>query len=239
MQITNSNKSHINKFLLPYDIYERHRQVGSLIENHESVLDIGGELDQLSQFCKSPKILVANLPDSQEKSDIHIKKNKLPFSENSFDVVCAIDVLEHNPKKERKIFIRNLIRVAKDKVIISFPIGTDEHIKYEKETTSWLAAKQKNVTYLKEHMKFGLPTSAEIAEYIRGFKSEIFYSGNININKYIFKLYIFDPKTKFIRRLIYCLKLFINFLTNPFFYHLLTGKQFSNQVNRAYLIIYK
>src|SRR3989344_2517091 len=123
MQTASLKQFHTNKLFLPYDIYERHRQVADLIQNHESILDIGGELNQLSQFCKSSKIVVANLHGSQEKSDIQIEKNELPFNQNSFDVVCAIDVLEHNSKDARQIFIKNLIRVAKKKVIISYPIA--------------------------------------------------------------------------------------------------------------------
>ena len=239
MQTASLKQFHTDKLFLPYDIYERHRQVASLIKNHESVLDVGGELNQLSQFCKSSKIVVANLHGSQEKSNVQIEKNKLPFNRDSFDVVCAIDVLEHNPKNQRLFFIKNLIRVAKNKVIISFPIGTNEHIKYEKEIAHWAAAKQIDMAYLKEHIKFGLPTPSEITEYTQGLKSEVFYSGNINLNKYIFKLYIFDPNIGFIRKLVYYLKLVINFLTNPIFYYLLTDKPFTNQINRAYLIIYK
>ena len=239
MQTANFKLSHTNKLFLPYDIYERHRQIGSLIKNSQSVLDVGGELNQLSQFCKPDKIIVANLQSSMEKSDIAIGKDKLPFSKDSFDVVTAIDVLEHIPKNKRSNFIWQILEVAKDKMILSFPISSEKHNTYEKEIEGWLVSKQKDVTYLKEHIKFGLPTPSEINELTKGLKCRIFYSGNINLNKYLFKLYLFDPNIKFIRKFIYFLKLFFNFLTNSLFYYFLTNKKLTNNVNRAYLIINK
>ena len=48
------------KLFLPYDVYERHRKVGSFIKENESVIDVGGELNHLSQFCSAKKIIVAN-----------------------------------------------------------------------------------------------------------------------------------------------------------------------------------
>jgi len=83
------------KRFLPYDIYERHKKIGHIIGKGKSVVDVGGELEHLSQFCKPSKIIVANLT----KGDVIISKDKLPFKNKSFDIACAIDVLEHIPKK--------------------------------------------------------------------------------------------------------------------------------------------
>lgn len=239
MQSANSNPFLTNKLFLPYDIYERHRQVGSLIEDSFSVLDIGGELNQLSQFCKPSKIIVANLKESAERSDVLIKKNKLPFRQNSFDIVCSIDVLEHIPKKERLTFINNLIRAARKKVILSFPIGTNEHIQHEIKIANWLKSKNLDITYLNEHLKLGLPTPYEITNILNDFNHQILYAGNINVNEFLFKLFLFDPRIRLVRRIVYNLKLIFNYLTNPILYTLLTNKKLGKNVNRAYLVIYK
>ena len=125
------------KLFLPYDVFERHKKVGSMIDSDQTVVDIGGELNHLSQFCSPKKIIVANL----SSGDIIISEDKLPFKRKSFDVVCAIDVIEHIPKKNRKIFLENLLEIASQKVILSFPIGTKRHIAYEKEIQTWLMKK--------------------------------------------------------------------------------------------------
>lgn len=229
----------MQKNTLFYDSYERHKKVGSLIEKSSSILDVGGQLHALAQFCNSPKIVVANLKESEEKSDVIIKGPKLPFPKDKFDVVCSIDVLEHIPKNDRKSFIDDLVRVAKRRVILSFPIGTPEHANYENKMHEWLKDKKFNVEYLKEHIKLGLPRKDELENMLRGYKHELFYSGNLKINEILFKLFIFDPKVKFVRKGIYFSKLLFNYLTNPLLYSLLSNKSYSKNVNRAYLIIEK
>ena len=223
------------KLFLPYDVYERHRKVGGFIKENESVIDVGGELNHLSQFCHAKKIVVANLASG----DVIIKKDRLPFGKNSFDVVCAIDVLEHIPKKERKDFIKRLVNVASKRIILSFPIGTKKHIQYEKKIQNWLSHIGQNVTYLQEHIKFGLPSVSDIAMLTKGQNCQVFYSGNIAINKYLFMLFILDLKIKLVRRVVYFIKLIFNFLTNPILYFFLSQRLFSESVNRAYLVIKK
>lgn len=223
------------RLFLPYDIYERHKKVGSLIKKGESVLDVGGEMDHLNLFCKPSKIIVANLTSG----DVIISKAGLPFKKNSFDVVCAIDVLEHIPKPKRLAFVKSILNVASDKVILSFPIGTPAHVKYEKELQNWLEKKGHNITYLKEHIKYNLPTLAEVQNITNNLKTRTSFSGNIKINKVLFKIFIFDPKIKYVRRVTFYVKKIFNFLSNPFFYQFLINQKYSQSVNRIYLIIYK
>ncbi|KKP94014.1 MAG: WsaE [Parcubacteria group bacterium GW2011_GWA1_36_12] len=223
------------KYFLPYDVFERHKKVGSLINKNQSVLDIGGELNHLSQFCQAKKIIIANLTSG----DVIIPKGKLPFTKNSFVVVCSIDVLEHIPKKKRQEFVASLVRIASNKVILSFPVGTRKHIKYEKLVQIILKKKGKSVKYLNEHIHYGLPSQKEIRNMFRSYKTEISYSGNIKINELLFKLFIFDPKIKFVRRIIFFSKLVFNLFTNQLLYIILSNKTYSVSINRAFVIINK
>jgi len=192
----------MNKYFLAYDVYERHRKVASLIGKNDTVLDVGGELNHLSLFCTPKKLIVANL----KTGDVIIKKGKLPFSRNSFDIVTSIDVLEHIPKKDRKGFIDELLTIASKKVILSFPIGTNEHIRYEKKLKKDLEKRGENVNYLTEHVQHGLPTLDEVLSLTESLDKKVSFSGNLNINKYLFKLLLFDPKISFIRKSVYFLK---------------------------------
>ena len=233
--VKKTQRLEVNKLFLPYDVYERHRKVASVINANQTVLDVGGELDHLSQFISPAKIIVANLISG----DVIITKDKLPFPKDSFDVVCAIDVLEHIPKSNRERFVKNLIRVSSNKVILSFPIGTRQHILYEKNLEMWLVKKKLDVVYLKEHIRFGLPTQDELLRIGKNFETKVYYSGNIRVNNILFKIFVLNPKIKLIGKFIYFLKLLFNFLTNPILYFLLINKPYSQKINRAYVVILK
>lgn len=225
----------MNKLLLPYDVYERHKKVSEYIGSSDTVVDIGGELNHLSQFCSPKKIVVANL----NTGDVIISKNKLPFPANSFDVACSIDVLEHIPKDKRKDFIDNLIKISINKVVMSFPIGTKNHIQYEAKMQKLLESKKYDIKYLKEHIKYGLPEKDEVLKIVSSYKANLLFSGDIKVNELLFRIFIFDPRIKYIRKMVYYLKLIFNLCTNYIFYLLLSDKTYSQRSNRAYLIIYK
>lgn len=225
----------MNKNLLPYDIYERHRKVAEFIERGTTVLDVGGELNHLSQFSKPSKVVVANL----NTGDVIIKKGRLPFKNDSYDIVCSIDVLEHIPKKNREAFVEDLVKIAKKKVILSFPTYTDKHEAYEIELQGFLKRKGEDVTYLNEHIKNGLPDPQTFKESLKDLRISIFYSGNLSVNNLLFKLLMFDPKIKFLRNLVYNLKNLFYLLSNPLFYLFLSQKKFTSSVNRAYMVIEK
>lgn len=227
----------MNEFFLPYDVFERHKKVGSFINASDIVLDVGGQLKQLSNFCKPQKIVVANIKESQEQADVIIEKSNLPFKNNSFSAVCAIDVLEHIPKGQRTAFLKELVRVAKKTIILSFPIGTERHKQQESEIYRWLKDRRRDVTYLKEHVRYGLPTREEIAKLAQGTNYKLFYSGDLIINKILFKIFMFDPRIKFLRQAIFKIKLLFNLLTNQILYVILSNKSYSGRVVRAYLII--
>lgn len=228
-----------NKNFFFYDSYERHRKVSELIGNCRTILDVGGQLDALSQFLGDKNITVANLSGSQEQSDVTIKGEKLPFKNDSFDCACSIDVLEHIDAKNRQGFIEELLRVAKTKVVLSFPIGTSKHIEYEKDLQKHLDAKGMDVTYLKEHIKYVLPSVEQIKKICNGLNYDLYFSGNIVINKHLFEFFLFDPKIKFVRKSNYYLKLLLNTITNPVLYAILSNRNYSDKINRAYLLIHK
>lgn len=69
-----------------------------------------------------PYILQAK---EQKVYDDHVlaKASCLPFKDSSFDVVVALQVIEHMHKEEALIAIKQMERIAKKKVILSTPRG--------------------------------------------------------------------------------------------------------------------
>ncbi|MFZ5433540.1 MAG: class I SAM-dependent methyltransferase [Calditrichota bacterium] len=62
-------------------------------------------------------------PPIPQQSAIRGSAAFLPFRDRSFDVVICIEVLEHIPESERRRVVSEMIRVARQKVIITHPYG--------------------------------------------------------------------------------------------------------------------
>lgn len=69
-------------------------------------------------FCKQREI-----HNSYTLCDVR----KLPFKNNSFDIVMALQVLEHLSKKDAFKVLSDLERIAKKQIIVSTPIGLTFH----------------------------------------------------------------------------------------------------------------
>jgi hypothetical protein len=87
----------------------------------------------------------------------------LPFEDRSFDVVLALDLLEHVPHADRAKALDELGRVARRRVIVAAPAGTDAYAADER-----LAASLRRVPgWLTEHLDNGLPFPEDLAVPLR------------------------------------------------------------------------
>lgn len=228
----------INALTFPYDVFERHKFIASRLKNNQTVLDVGGELKNLSFFSKS-RIKEANLTSG----DIIYGGQKLPVADNSFNAVTSIDVLEHIPPKERSEFIADLVRVATDLVIVSAPFGSKSHLKLEKKLLISMEKKGKIDLYLKEHVENGIPELAEVKKLATSQekfgKINFYYSGNIYLSAWLFKIHSSQILLPIFGRVYYYFKLIFNTLVNMVYYHLAIGSKPKETTNRFYLILSK
>lgn len=96
-----------------------------------SLLDVGcGNGAFLERFKKyNPDVKVMGLERSKVATDMNYFSSKpcvgnidsIPFSDNSFDIVSALEVIEHLPYRTYEIGLKELERVAKEYIIISVP----------------------------------------------------------------------------------------------------------------------
>lgn len=227
----------INLFL-PFDVFIRHKFISQLLKNCRSILDVGGSLKELAGFLKIDNLKTA---DVQKGADIIYDGKKLPLKDNSFETIVSLDTLEHIKKNQRQDFIKELLRVAKEKVVLAAPLGTKTHIDFEKSLLNKLKREKKKIPgYLKEHVVNGLPDLEEIKDLIpRKYSWKIYFSGNLKLMDKLFRLHLFELKNPILNRFFYYLKFLINAVCNLFLYPVLINLPFSQSINRFYLVINK
>ena len=94
-------------------------------EYPKSILEIGVGTGMLGLILKKQGYKYKSVDvESSLLPDIVCDIIKIPLKDNSCDVVCAFQVLEHIPYKDFEKALRELKRIAKKKVIISIPFST-------------------------------------------------------------------------------------------------------------------
>jgi ubiquinone/menaquinone biosynthesis C-methylase UbiE len=138
-----------------------------------TILDVGGE-GMLRLFLPQIQITNANV----KNADIVYAGDKLPVNDNSFELVVSLDTIEHLPNHKRTDFLYELYRVSRKGFILCAPLGTAEHLAYEKEILNSGILDGDSFAYLSEHGKFGLPSPNEVSEMAKEFSAKVFYQGD-------------------------------------------------------------
>lgn len=151
----------VQRLALPLDTAERHALVARLAGEPDSILDVGGTPGTLGLFLPRASITTANV---EPPADILLDGAAgLPVAGDAFDVVTSIDVLEHLPRESRADHIRELVRVARRRVVVCCPLGTPQHSASEHALHAWLERETgAGHRFLAEHLKLGLPTESEL-----------------------------------------------------------------------------
>src|SRR3990167_9084068 len=118
----------------------------------------------------------------------------LKFGNDSFDVAVSVDMLEHLPKQRRQVAIGEMMRVAKDLVIIGVPCGkeAEEHDRKMEMRLPGAAEggsrnDDKGFMFLSEQVEYGLPEEIDILHYIKASvkalrkQTQIKIEGNMNL----------------------------------------------------------
>jgi SAM-dependent methyltransferase len=93
----------------------------------------------------------------------------LVFPERSFDVVVALDTLEHIRPEERIAVLRELVRVTRRRVILGFPTGPRA---FEVDVGLGRMLDRRGHTYpewLDEHLRHGLPDASEVQAELQAY----------------------------------------------------------------------
>lgn len=92
----------------------------------------------------------------------------LPFGDDSFDAVLALDVLEHMPAERRRGFVAECLRVARHGAIFSCPNAVPEVEAAEgRANEAYRARHGVDHPWLEEHRRFGLPREEDMVALLR------------------------------------------------------------------------
>jgi len=112
---------------------------------------------------------------------------RLPFENNSFDIILSLDMIEHiNPDERNKIF-SELIRISKKFVIVGFPCGQDAYqidVRHKKILEKFHI---KIPGWLQEHCQIKYPEKKEVNRILddTGCRYNSFGNESITLHKII------------------------------------------------------
>lgn len=162
---------------LSFDHFQRYRMVSQLIEGIEGerlrILDIGGALGYLPLFVEKHDVLVLDRVWEDSPSSLRYAEDTLPFSRESWDVVVSVDTLEHIPQAQRESFLQEMMRVAKNIVILCCPFDDPNVADAESIVHDFLSTQLRgHDRFLEEHALYSLPVRQQV--------KEIFTQGHFN-----------------------------------------------------------
>lgn len=148
----------------------RYLPIVALIKNQHlenaKILDVGSGPLSLTPYLKVP-VDGIDMDFSEGGNSPLLNKIKgtgtnLPFRKNSYDVVISTDTLEHIPKDNREKAIYDMIKVAKNLVVIVVPTGKLSEKQDQELDKYYQKVFGKKNQFLSEHVENGLPQNEEI-----------------------------------------------------------------------------
>lgn len=231
----------LRKYLLGYDTYFRHKRVAELCGNvsGKHILDVGGE-GKLNLFLAGAQVTTVN----PNYGEINCDGRNLPFADKSFDVVVSLDVLEHVPRDDRGKFIAELFRVAREKVVFCAALGSSDHEKYARKMADLYRNKSHQVClHLEEHIALGMPTSAELNNYLSDTNYLIIYENILGLSENIRVIRSWQTGLSLIDKFLLIPKLIFNVLHTLYMETFIYKKTISEtptiKTNRFYIVMDK
>jgi phospholipid N-methyltransferase len=99
-------------------------------QSHINFYDISDNYSsRLKTVCENKNLKIQNhIIDRRNKMFLNAGNIRTPFKDNEFDIVCAFEVLLHCPKDEIEAVIKELSRIGKKVIVITWYLGGEEKI---------------------------------------------------------------------------------------------------------------
>jgi Methyltransferase domain len=151
---------------LPFDQYQRYRVTADLLTQlgpgpSARVLEVGGAPGPLGALLPDYAPVISDITGKQSGRFVIADGAALPFTDEHFEVVIALDTLEHVSTERRPQFLAEIRRVSSDLVILSAPFADPDVELAEAALNEFVRARFKgNFPALDEHSAHGLPDLA-------------------------------------------------------------------------------
>lgn len=169
------NLAHQILFELGFDTRCRNldvaRALRPVIGEGQTLLDAGCGDYGLADFIASPNVVGTDImpPTRRGRNRLFVRASitSLPFSAGSFPVAASVDVIEHLPPEARERAVEELLRVAREAVVIAFPSGARARRADEEFRDNLGAHGKAEPVWLGEHLQNQYPTVEWVASKIR------------------------------------------------------------------------
>ena len=179
----------------------RYLPVIEMITDDDSVLEVGSGSLGIGPYLRREFTgvdLGFDGPDWSGMTKIKATAMELPFKNERFDVVVSLDMLEHLAPDKRKQAISEMIRVAKEKVIIGVPVGKLAHEQDMRLDEHYLKIQGKRHPFLMEQTEYGLPSVDQLSDFItescgrfkKNYKLKIIPNINLKLREWMMRGWI-------------------------------------------------
>lgn len=134
-------------------------------------VDVGAVRDSifdmwLTEADRSRRVRIDPDYSRSRNPDVQATGAALPLRARAAQSVTAIDVLEHVPAEQRPRIVGELLRVARQRVVLVFPYACDENVELERRICDTVRAHGESMPGLESHSKHGLPALDEISSMV-------------------------------------------------------------------------
>ena len=172
------------------DIAFRYVPLLELIKNNrfldKKILEVGSGSLGIASYLKQEITGLDIFFDERELENLKKVKysgGAFPFADNFFSLVISVDSLEHVSRDMRAEYVKEMLRVASQAIIIMVPTGKESYAHDKRLSDYFKKINNRSDQYLDEHLKNGLPEKGEIEDYIRRACLSLGKKGEIKINE--------------------------------------------------------
>ncbi len=165
----------MNTLEQPFDQYQRYKMVEELVGlirckpsggRRLKVLDVGGHPGFIADFLPDDDTFILDTLPFEGPNYVQGDGARLPFENDSFDLVISIDALEHIPPDRRAGFLEEQLRTSRDYVLLAAPFEDEDISLAEQIVNEFFIKKIGHPNHsLEEHFANGLPSLNETRDF--------------------------------------------------------------------------